>query len=220
MPLLDSLSPHAQAIGAINTIVPRKLPDGSVHLLGDNTDWIGIRDCIKARLPASGGAPAAGLVIGAGGTSRAAIYALDKLGVQVIYLYNRTLATAQALVQAFPNVNIQIVEQLGQWPGSAPSIIVSTVPASATSLAASGANALHLVPVVFGTQEGVVIDMAYRPAVTPLLELAGSSAKGWKTVRGLDVLLEQGYAQFALWTKRQCPRRAVADVVTKAYAQN
>ena len=68
--------------------------------------------------------------------------------------------------------------------------------------------------------EGVVVDMAYRPAITPLLELATSVAKDWKRVRGLDVLLEQGYAQFNLWTHRQCPRRVVSEVVENAYAQS
>lgn len=222
IPLLDSLSPHAQVIGAVNTIIPHQAADGSISLYGENTDWVGIRECIKSRLPASAGTPNASLIIGAGGTSRAAIYALKSLGVGVIYLFNRTRGSAEKLQHAFPEANVHILEELDGWPadGPAPSIIVSTVPASATSLDSSATDALHIAPKIFAVREGVVVDMAYRPAVTPLLELAGSAAPAWKTVRGLDVLLEQGYAQFALWTGRACPRRAVAEVVVKAYEQH
>ena len=217
IPLLDSLTPQALAIGAVNTIIPLKGLDGSTALLGDNTDWLGIRETIVARLPANGGGPIeAGLVIGAGGTSRAAIYALRSLGVKTVYLYNRTRAAADALVAVFPDVNLQVVETLSSWP-VAPSVIVSTVPASATTLDSAAAVGIYLPSEVYTATAGVVVDMAYRPAKTPLLELAEEAAPGWKTVRGLDVLLEQGFAQFKLWTGRECPRTKVAEVVTKAY---
>ena len=219
IPLLDGLTAHAEAIGAVNTIVPRKNADDTVTLLGDNTDWLGIWQCIKSRLPTSVGKPKIGLVIGAGGTARAAIYALKSLGVELIYLFNRTKSSAEKLQQAFPTANVQIVELLGQWSQGPPSIIVSTVPASATTLNSTSTNALLLDTTIFSAPEGVVVDMAYRPAFTPLLSLASESAKGWRTVRGLDVLLEQGYAQFFLWTGRLCPSQAVADVVTKAYGE-
>lgn len=218
IPLLDSLSPHAEAIGAVNTIVPLRREDGTIVLYGDNTDWLGIRECIVARLPAASARPKAALVIGAGGTARAAIYALDKMGAHTVYLFNRTRTSAEALVQAFPDVNVRIVDRLGAWSGDAPTVVVSTVPASATTLDTTVVDALYLPEEIFAKDsEGVVVDMAYRPALTPLLHLAGNVAKGWKCVRGLDVLLEQGYAQFSLWTNRQCPRRAVAEAVEKAY---
>ena len=220
IPLLDKLSPQAEVIGAVNTIIPVQREDGSTSLLGDNTDWLGIRDCILSRLPTSGGSTEAALVIGAGGTSRAAIYALRNLGVKTIYLYNRSRAGAESVVSAFPDANIKIVEKLGVWPGSSPSIIVSTVPASVTTFDASATDGVYLPSEVYDKSiQGVVVDMAYRPAKTPLLQLA-DDAKGWKTVRGLDVLLEQAYTQFKLWTGRECPRTKVAEVVVKAYEGN
>ncbi|KAH9918081.1 EPSP synthase-domain-containing protein [Fomitopsis serialis] len=221
MPLLDSLSPEAEAIGAVNTIIPKRKADGSLLLRGDNTDWIGIQQCIRSSLSKPVVKSDTALVIGAGGTSRAAIYALHRLGFKVIYLFNRTRQSAQALVNAFPNANVAIIDELGTWPegGQSPLVIVSTVPASATTTDPSVANALYLPSSIFTTRvQGVVIDMAYKPAETPLLALASNVAKGWKSVRGVQVLLEQGFMQSSLWTGRRCPKRVVSERVWNKYS--
>jgi pentafunctional AROM polypeptide len=218
IPLLDALSPEAEVIGAVNTVVPVIKEDGSRILLGDNTDWRGIRECIRSRLPTQISKPEAGLIIGAGGTSRAAIYALNAIGVKEIYLFNRTKSSGQALVAAFPEANLKLIGALGTWPGPPPTVIVSTVPASATTNDTGASGAMVLPPSIFEAHDGVVVDMAYKPAETPLLILAEKVGKGWKRVRGLEVLLEQGYAQFEMWTGRRCPRRIVEETVWKNYS--
>ncbi|CCM01245.1 uncharacterized protein FIBRA_03294 [Fibroporia radiculosa] len=222
IPLLDSLSPEAEAIGAVNTIVPRKKSNGSPLLYGDNTDWIGILECIRSALPNTAQTPDAALIIGAGGTSRAAIYALRQLGVKAIYLYNRTRQSAEVLVNAFPDAGVVIIDELGTWPegGRPPTVIISTVPASATSTSPNVENTLYLPSSIFASQyPGVVVDMAYKPAETPLLGLAADVAQKWNRVRGVEVLLEQGFKQFYLWTGRRCPKRAVSERVWNAYAR-
>ena len=221
MPLLDSLSADAEAIGAVNTVIPTSKPDGSVILHGENTDWRGITQSVRRALPPTVHAPEAALVIGAGGTSRAAIYALSKLGARTIYLFNRTRSSAQTLVDAFPTANVKLVDTLGAWPdaGVAPTVIISTVPASATSLDASAAGAIVLPQSLFSAPTGgVVVDMAYKPAETPLLALAKTASSKWQTVKGVEVLLEQGYHQFHLWTGRHAPKNVVAERVLTAYA--
>jgi len=223
IPLLDELTPAARAIGAVNTVIARTAADGSRTLIGDNTDWLGIRNCVSARLSIDAPAPTTGLVIGAGGTSRAAIYALHRLGVQRIYLYNRTRSSAETLAGAFPEeFNIEIVDSVAAFPNDPPTIIISTVPGAATAAAAASkevdGSSLLLTSALFQTESGVAVDMAYRPAVTALLTLA-SEKKGWRIVRGVDVLLEQGYAQFALWTGRQCPRSVVSGKVWEKFNQ-
>lgn len=167
IPLLHSMSPHARAIGAINTILPIRSikEDGSVEqesdlyleknragpvraLHGDNTDWIGIRNCIRRGLsPANAVRPTTtGLVIGAGGMARAAIYSLIHLGVENIFLYNRTIANAQKLAHHYNKqdikrtgtvmqnvkVTVHIIESLKDpWPANykQPTIIVCSIPA-------------------------------------------------------------------------------------------
>jgi len=73
----------------------------------------------------------------------------------------------------------------------------------------------------YGVEEGVLGDMAYQPNDTPLIALAKAAGKkSWAIVNGLEVLLEQGYVQFELWTERRCPREAVARRVhRKFYAE-
>jgi pentafunctional AROM polypeptide len=218
MPLLDRLSPAAEAIGAVNTIIP--VVEGESRILyGDNTDWLGIREAIRSRAP-SIGAPAAALVIGAGGTARAAIYALQSIGAQRIYLFNRTTSKAQALVDAFSDAPVKLIETLDAWPaaGPAPTVIVSTVPANATTTDDASSGAVLLPLALFdSTANGVVVDMAYKPAETPLLKLAQSAAPTWARVMGVEVLLEQGYVQFETWTGRRCPKHVVAKTVLEKY---
>lgn len=217
IPLLDSLSPEAKTIGAVNTIIPLSKPDGSKSLHGDNTDWRGIREAILSKSPTRVAQHDAGLIIGAGGTSRAAIYALQSLGAKKIYLFNRTRSSAQALVDAFPDAKIEVVENLGNWSGTPPTIVVSTVPAQATTTEQDITGSVHLPESIFEAHSGIVVDMAYKPAETPLLTLARTVGKGWQSVRGVEVLLEQGYCQFELWTGRRAPKKVMAERVLRAH---
>ncbi|KAF9074731.1 Shikimate dehydrogenase [Rhodocollybia butyracea] len=217
IPLLDELTPAAKVMGAVNTIVP--VARGSTRILvGDNTDWLGIRGSIASRIAV--GHIHGALVMGAGGTSRAAIYALNDLGAKVIYLWNRTRGRAEELKASNPDINIQVVDKLGHWPSgiTPPNVIVSTIPASETSLE-DEADRLFYPPSLYSYREGpaIVLDLAYKPVETPLLKLAKMTAPNWDTAQGVEILLQQGYAQFEKWTARRCPQGPVARQVWKAY---
>ena len=115
---MDSISAEAQAIGAVNTIIPvmsstddstkiqRSRADRIAGWHGDNTDWIGITTCVQRNLsPANIIRPrTSSLVLGAGGMARAAIYALIRLGVPNIFVCNRTVSNAENLVAHFTKV--------------------------------------------------------------------------------------------------------------------
>jgi len=216
IPFLDELTPAAKVIGAVNTIIPRSSSEGKRMLVGDNTDWLGVRASVVAQL-ATGSVKNA-LVIGGGGTARAALYALQSLGAETIYLWNRTKSKAQELATAFPDARIHVLDQLGVFPFAPPNVIVGTIPATATTLEKGTPGATFLTADLYQYRDGpaVVVDMAYKPADTPLLRLA-SVASNWKTLPGLEVLLEQGYEQFELWTGRKCPRGAVGEKVRAKY---
>ena len=184
--LIDERSDAVKAIGALNTII--KATDGK--LIGDNTDWKGIVNPLQKLLPSSTDSTGTGLVIGAGGTARAAIYALKYLGFEgkSLVVHNpRTPAKAEALAKEF-GVRASIsIEGLVLGARSA---VICTIPPTAKYVLTD--SLLRQKPVVF--------EACYLPPLTPL----GAAAKrhGCKQVRGLDMLIAQGVEQFQLWTGR------------------
>ncbi|RPA79450.1 Pentafunctional AroM protein [Ascobolus immersus RN42] len=195
---LDEVSPAAKEIGAVNTVIPK---DGK--LFGDNTDWTGIRDSLVAtgRTPSSPSGDELALVIGAGGTARAAIFALHKLGFSRIIVANRSSNSLGELVNQFPKeYNLIPVVATEDIPAGikAPTVAVSTVPGN---LPLDGALKEVLdILITPGAVPGekVILEMAYKPARTAVVEL--SEALGWKVVLGVEALVRQGVQQFEIWT--------------------
>ena len=70
MPYLDDIDPVAREIGAVNVVYHRR---------GYNTDWVGVRECMRGLVQPGTRA----LVLGTGGAARAVRYALQQLGAQV-----------------------------------------------------------------------------------------------------------------------------------------
>ena len=93
LPLLDELSPDAEQIGAVNTIL-----NDNGHLKGYNTDYLGVIKSIEeAGIEISGKRC---LILGAGGASRAAVYGLKKSGADV-YIANRTVGKSIEIADKF-----------------------------------------------------------------------------------------------------------------------
>ncbi|OQR97948.1 pentafunctional AROM polypeptide [Thraustotheca clavata] len=191
IPLMDVLSPAAQAIGSVNTIVPQ--PDGK--LLGENTDWIGIYRPIQRRLGTSD-RPRNGLVIGAGGTSMSACYGMQQLGLKV-YVYNRTLSKAQEVAARFN------ATALSSFDSSTPKfdVVMGTVPSTAGFTLPE--SVLH--------PQLIVMDAAYKPAITPLLQQA--LIHGCQCIQGYEMLVEQGLEQSKLWTGDYVPKHIMETQV-------
>lgn len=158
---LAAKSRHAEAIGAVNTVLPlRGQANGTIFPLqeqpsrrnqagpvvgwyGENTDWVGIMNCISRNLsPRNAITPkTTGLVIGAGGMARAAIYAMLRLGCRKVFIFNRTLSRAEEVAHHFNSWassqvdSMEVVRVLrsaqDEWPlhESPPCLIASCVPA-------------------------------------------------------------------------------------------
>ncbi|KAI7211431.1 hypothetical protein KC333_g7683 [Hortaea werneckii] len=261
MNIADYLSPEARAIGAANTLIPlrsRALESivdrnraGPVEALyGDNTDWIGIHTCIRSHLSPINAikSRSTALILGAGGMARAAIYALQRLRVQTIFVWNRTAQNAEKMISMFDGNRASVQgqgsyctedalprETLARsadsktvrpgrifslssmdepWPSGfePPTIVVSCI-----SRASQPPPEVVLPESWLRSQTGgVVIELAYDPADSPLLRQArGLAAKGWIAVDGLQVLPEQGIAQFELFTGRRAPRKLMRDLVAR-----
>ncbi|USW55130.1 Putative 3-dehydroquinate dehydratase type I, shikimate dehydrogenase substrate binding protein [Septoria linicola] len=260
LPMMDLLSPHAKAIGALNTVIP--LRDEAViasitsevgifrernrtgpvkALYGDNTDWIGIRACIRRGLsPANTVRPqTTGLVCGAGGMARAAIYSMISLGVQNIFVCNRTKGNAEELAEHYnrliqtngiaelgpgnaSSTKVQALESFkSEWPKNMrhPTMVVSTIPTQ--TLDGMPTNFTLPKDWLSSRTGGVVVELAYMPIVTPLvIQVQQIQSKGWILMDGLDMLPEQAFAQFELFTGRRAPRKLMRDEIFKHYSED
>ncbi|EEP82352.1 pentafunctional AROM polypeptide [Uncinocarpus reesii 1704] len=213
MPLLDEIAPEAKVIGAVNTIVPAPREPGDVkkgpRLIGYNTDWQGMVQCLRhggAVSPSTSNDPAPGLVIGGGGTARAAIHALHSMGYSPIYLVGRSESKLNDMALSFPaTYNLQILKDAESLE-ILPSVAIGTIPGDQPidpsmrevlcrlfeMAARIDAELKELAP------KRVLLEMAYKPTVTPLSQLASDC--GWATIPGLEALVGQGVYQFQLWT--------------------
>jgi shikimate-5-dehydrogenase len=211
----SSISEHAKNIGAINTLIRDKTAssaNGNV-IRGDNTDWKGLVGVLEQRAEKlSNKQLKTALVIGAGGASRAALYALHQFGCETIFLSNRTRATAEDIAQSFAFLfQIIVADSLEDFSkDTAPDILIGTIPADKTTID-SFPRAL------FAKTEGVTVDMSYNPRYTPLLAATEKYGEGrWGTASGIDVLLEQALTQFWLFTGKTAPKEVMWDAINKA----
>ncbi|KAG0164863.1 3-dehydroquinate dehydratase (3-dehydroquinase) [Apophysomyces sp. BC1034] len=203
MKYLNDVTANAKAIGAVNTVFVRYDEKQERRLIGENTDFLGIINRVQSLMLDPSNPPAQGLVIGSGGTARAGLYALHKMGVQKIYLWNRTSSKAHELKKAF-QFEIAVIESLEEK--IEPEVIISTVPAD---------SGIVLPEHLYGGIKGIICDMAYKPRRTKLLQQA--ERKGWSCVEGIEVLISQGIAQFEIWTGKHAPAQKIESEVLKHY---
>jgi len=192
MAYMDVVSPEAKAIGAVNTVLK-----AGGKLLGHNTDWMGIVNLLRGAGVQPSQAGKSMLVVGAGGTARAACFAAKQLGLSLL-VWNRTRARARELAEAFGGTPLVDFDSVAQGSIVA---IVGTVPASA------GVT----VPASVLVGKPVVLDAAYRPRETTLLRDA--KAHGCTAIEGVHMLIEQGLEQMRIWDHGAIEGGAVADDV-------
>lgn len=214
MPLLDKIDPSASAIGAVNTIV-RSEDSGKATLTGYNTDWQGMVLALRNAGAIACNAPKTfpGMVVGGGGTARAAIFALHSMGYSPVYLIGRNKSKMDSLAQGFsPELNIRVLstedEARAVSESEQPVVAIGTIPGDSPIdpamreilciLFQAGVSAASAAGTSEGNHRKVVLEMAYKPAVTSLMQLAANSE--WRTVPGLEALVGQGFHQFKLWT--------------------
>jgi len=205
MPLLDRIDPVAEAIGAVNTIVPR---DGV--LVGHNTDAPGFLEPLRPRL-AERHLLRIARILGTGGAARAIAHALWEEGFTLI-VAGRDPAKAQEIVAPFDPgfVHVCTLDTFARpldfdWgeAGDRLDLLVN-----ATSLGMTGRPPLDVdfsnVP-----PGAIVYDAVYAPLVTPLL--AQAQARGHPTIDGLSMLIGQGRIAFEHFFGAAAPSDAKSD---------
>ncbi|HZL54230.1 MAG TPA: shikimate dehydrogenase [Solirubrobacteraceae bacterium] len=193
--MADSTTEAVRAIGAANSLSFGE--DGTIH--ADNTDAPGMIDAIGRDLQGT-----TAMILGAGGTARAAAWALREAGSEV-FIWNRTPERAAKLAQ---DLDVQMVAQ----PLRATILINTTTVGMDEST--STANALRS----FGLDSDAldsyeqVVDFVYSSRPTALVTEA--RRRGVATVDGLQILVTQGALSLHQWTGRVAPlqvMRAAAE---------
>ncbi|HEY5288222.1 MAG TPA: shikimate dehydrogenase [Solirubrobacteraceae bacterium] len=192
--LADRASEAARAIGAANTLT--FVGDGTID--AQNTDAPGL----IAALAGLTGMPAhpSALVLGAGGSARAAVWALQDAGAASVSIWNRNPERAQKLAG---DLGAEAVAK----PLPADLLVNCTsVGLQRSATDADALNQLEMTADHVG-RYAYVIDLVYGDGPTPLL--AAAHTHGAATVGGLEVLVAQGALSFEHWTGRPAPREAM-----------
>jgi shikimate dehydrogenase len=199
--LADEPSEAARAIGAANTLT--FAPDGTIA--AENTDAPGL-------ITALGSSPRGMRVqiLGAGGSARAAAWALREAGASEVSVWNRTAERARALAR---DLGVRAVSD----PEDADLLI------NCTSVGLDGsageADALSQLGLSVDLLDGFscVVDLVYR-ADGPTRLLTIAAEHGARTLDGLEILLAQGAVSFELWTGRKAPLEVMRSALRDASA--
>jgi shikimate dehydrogenase len=185
--IADTATETAKAIGAANTLT---FENGRIH--ADNTDATGFLSPLKTSAYEKDA-----LVLGAGGSARAVVYALTQAGARV-RIWNRTPERAEQLAREF-----------GATTGAEPGDII--VNCTSVGLHQATFKPLPLEADDLGVGR-TVVDLVYRYGGTLLLNTA--KANGAEVVDGLEILVAQGAASLERWTGRTAPDQAMREAVS------
>ncbi len=176
--LASEAAPRARAIGAANTLV-----FGGGMIVADNTDALALVQTLPVSL-----AGRSALVLGAGGSARAAVWALLDAGAASVRVWNRTPARAVALCATVGGSAVERPEP-------------ADILVNCTSIGLDGsASAFKQYPLCADDLAGYdcVVDFVYTETETPLIRAARE--RGIPRVDGLELLIAQGALSFELFT--------------------
>jgi len=191
IPYLDELDDQARDIGAVNVIKFKRNEDGTVKLIGYNTDVIGFRESIrplicalKERLTACTDEQRfKALILGTGGASKAVYYALKELGVESDYVSRKSAPS----VLTYEDLTVEVFE--------AHRIVVNTTPLGMypnmdglPQLDYSSIGSCHL-----------LYDLVYNPRMTAFMRMGVS--RGALVKNGIDMLHLQADASWNIWNE-------------------
>lgn len=205
---LDQLSPEAELIGAVNTIVHQEQ-----RLIGYNTDGMGfVRSVNETGHPIKNQKI---VVLGAGGAAKAIVVQMALEGAQEITIYKRLNATFLPLKEYF----VKVSEKTG-----CPIRLHDYADESQLALDLSQANLLiNATDIGMGSKKDqipiadvkllhsqlAVFDLIYSPSETRLIQEA--KKMGIKAYNGLGMLIHQGAIAFELWTHREMPVQNIRE---------
>lgn len=204
LPLLDELSPAAEFMGAVNTVV-----NDNGKLVGHNTDGIGYMRSLKEAGITYAGKKMTLLGAGGAGTAVAIQAALD--GIAEISIFNREDEFFPRAIRNAEIINEQIkdrackvtVYRLEDSEKLKAEISSSDLLTNATSVGMKPEGQSLIVESSWLRPDLIVSDVIYNPGKTRLLEQA--ETVGCHVINGLGMMLWQGAQAFEMWTGQEMP---------------
>ena len=179
IPLLDSLTDNARAIGAVNVIKFKR--EGlltKLHLEGHNSDIIGFKQSIEPLLNET---HKKALILGTGGASKAVFHGLKQLNLEAMYV-SRTSETEGI---TYDEITPEIIEDY--------TVIVNATPLGMYPKT----DACPDIPYHFLTPHHLLYDLIYNPDETLFMK-KGKTA-GAVVKNGLEMLLLQAFISWEIW---------------------
>lgn len=181
IPYLDSLSPEANAIGAVNVIRITRKGD-KTHLKGFNSDVIGFTRSIEPLLERH---HKKALILGTGGASKAVDYGLRSLGIETKFVSR----TKRPGFFTYEEITPEIIKEFN--------IIVNCTPLGMYP----NTDVCPTLPYEAMDSHNLLYDLLYNPDET--LFMQKGKEHGAITKNGLEMLLLQAFASWEFWNSKE-----------------
>ena len=208
IPFLDEISREVELTGAVNTLT---FENGRIK--GDNTDGMGFLEGMREtglELPPD----ASALVIGAGGSARAVIVALTSIGLETIFVANRTKSKAVKLAEDLSDTSGTSIHGIGLEDPQLPDRVNSVALVVNTASVGMDISKPSLIHSEWLRPQTAVYDIVYTPPKTRLLLAAAE--RGCHTIQGLSMLVYQGAIAFEKWTRVTPPVNTMKEALQQA----
>jgi len=177
----ENLDPSALYCKSVNTVIVK-----DEQWYGYNTDGLGLVKGLEYRGVSVEGKTA--IVIGAGGAAKGIVQALLYSNITKVYIHNRNFERAYELALLF---NRDKVRAIKTYKDLEVDILIQTTPVGSKSF--PNELSVNLDELLCQT----VVDIIYKPWLTPLLEVA--KTRGLNYYNGLDMLFFQAVKAQEIW---------------------
>ena len=179
---LSGISDGAKAINAVNVVKVTRDADGKAQLWGHNSDVIGFSRSIEPLLESH---DKKALVLGTGGASKAIVYALEQLGLEVQLVSRKAGETAIA----YEDITAEMMQSH--------TVIVNCTP---LGMVGHGIDKCPDIPYSLIGSSHLLYDIVYNPENT--LFLQKGAAQGARTKSGYEMWYLQALASWEIWNQR------------------
>ena len=208
LPYLDELSPAAEIIGAVNTVIQKE-----GKLFGENTDGKGFVTALKNSGETLDKKNVT--ILGAGGAARAIAVECALNRAAHINIINRSIEKGEELASLIQMKTDSSAKYLN-WKSNMAIPSDTDILINATSIGVSP-NVTDKPDIDYTTitPEMCVCDVIFNPAETIFLKTAAEN--GAKTITGLGMLVQQAALNFTLWTGVEAPVDVMEDALKKEF---